>query len=79
MVCFRKLPVAKKIMDKKVGVGAEYQNFPSSISCLTVPETLVRQTSRVSLNYGLEKIYASEGYVTIFCGKFFVSHGRKNS
>ena len=78
VVCFRKLPVAKKFMDKKVG-GAEYQNFPSKICCLTVPEIFVRQTFRVSLNYGLEKLYASRGYVTIFRRSFFVSLCRKIS
>ena len=33
----------------------------------------------VSLIFGIEKFYASEGYVTIFCRKFFVSQCRKSS
>ena len=43
----------------------ECQDFPSKISCLTVPKNLVGQPSRVSLISGTEKMYASEGYVTI--------------
>ena len=31
----------------------------------------------VSLNSGIGKLYASEGYVTIFC-RFFLSHSAKN-
>ena len=62
----------RKSLDERVG-GAECQNFPSKISYLTVPEFFVGQTFRVSLNSGLEKIYASEGFVTIFCRKF-LSH-----
>ena len=41
--------------------GGECQKFVSKISCLIVPEIFVRQTFRVSLNYGLEKFFASEG------------------
>ena len=34
MLCFRKVPVAKKFMDQRR--GGEYQAFPSKIFCLTV-------------------------------------------
>ena len=47
--------------------GGECQDFPSKISCLTVPKKFAGQPFRVSLISGIEKIYASEGYVTIFC------------
>ena len=46
-------------------------NFPSKISCLTVPKNFVGQTFRVSPFSGIETLYASEGYVTIFQGKKF--------
>ena len=65
--------VAKKFMDKK----GEYQDFPSKIFCLTVPKNFVGEPFNVSLISGIEKFYASEGYVTIFC-RNFLSHSAKN-
>ena len=47
--------------------------------CLTVPKNIVGEPFSVSLISGIEKVYASEGYVTIFCRKFFVSQCRKIS
>ena len=41
MMCFRKLPVAKKIMDKRGGEG--YQDFPSKNFCLTMPKTFAKE------------------------------------
>ena len=49
------------------------QDFPSKISCLTVPKNFVGQPFWVSLFSVIEKFYASEGYVTIFC-RTFLSH-----
>ena len=57
-------------MDEK---GGEYQNFPSKIFCLKVPKKFVREPFSVSLISGIEKFYASEGYVTICC-RNFLSH-----
>ena len=57
-------------MDKKEG---EYQDFQSKIFRLTVPKNFVGEPFSVSLISGIEKFYASEGYVTIFGRKFFVS------
>ena len=37
--------------------------FSVEIFCVTVPKSFVGQTFSVSLLSGLEKIYASEGYV----------------
>ena len=68
MLCFRKLLVAKKFMDDKGG-GGEYQKFPLKIFCLTVPKNFVGEPFSESLISGIEKLYASEGYVTIFCRK----------
>ena len=38
VLCFRKLPVAKKFSDKR---GGEYQVFASKYSCLTVTKNAV--------------------------------------
>ena len=38
MLCFRKLLVAIKIMDKR-GTGG-YQDFPSKVFCTTMPKKL---------------------------------------
>ena len=76
MLCFRKLLVVKKFMDKK---GGECQNFPLKIFCLKVPKKFVGEPFSLSLVSSIEKFYDSEGYVTIFRQKFFVSKCRKNS
>ena len=41
VLCFRKLPAAKKFMDKR---GWEYQGFLSNFFCLTVPNNLLWET-----------------------------------
>ena len=41
MLCFRKILVAKKFMDKREG---EVSRFPSKIFCLTVPKKIRRGT-----------------------------------
>ena len=53
--------------------GAGYQDFPSNFFCLTVAKNFVGQPFSVSLISGIEKFYASEGFVTIFC-RNFLSH-----
>ena len=58
--------------------GGEYQVFPSKVFCLTVPKNLLGQPFRVSLISGIEKFYASEDYVTIFC-RYFLSHSAENA
>ena len=55
----------------------EYQNFPFKIFCLTVSKNFAVESFRVSLNSGIEKFYASEGYVTNFC-RIFLSHSAEN-
>ena len=52
-------------MDKRGG-GGKYPDFPSKVFCLTVPKNFVGEPFSVSLFSGVEKIRASEGYVTIF-------------
>ncbi len=51
--------------------GMEYHNFFSNFFCLIVPNYFVEEPFRVSLISGIERFYASEGYVTIFCRNFF--------
>ena len=46
--------------------GKQYQDFLSKFFCLTVPKKFVSEPFRVSLNSGMEKFFASEGYVKIF-------------
>ena len=59
--------------------GGKYQDFPSKLFCLTVPKEFVREPFRVSLISGMEKIFASEGYVTIFdlLSNFFFHSAKK--
>ena len=77
MLCFRKFPVAKKFMDKRG--GGKYPDFPSKVFCLTVPKFFVGEPFSVSLISGVEKIGASEGYVTIFFRIVFCLTVPKNS
>ena len=76
MLCFRNFPVAKKFMEKR---GGKYQDFPSKNFCLTVPGYFVREPFRVSLIWGIENFFASEGYVTNICRFFFDSQCGKIS
>ena len=76
MLCFRKFLVAKKFMDKRVG---EVPRFFSKNLCLTVPKSFVDGPFSESLVLSIEKIYASEGYVTTLRQKFFVSQHRNFS
>ena len=71
MLCFGKVPLVKKFVDKG-GEEGEYQDFPSKNFCLTEPKNFVQEPFSVSLVLVIEKFYASVGYVTIFCRNFFV-------
>ena len=42
-------------------------SFAVDFFCLTVPKSFVQEPFSVSLFSGIEKIYALEGYATIFC------------
>ena len=59
------------------GEVSRCQDFPSKVFCLTVPKNFVGEPFSVSLFSGVEKIRASEGYVTIFRRIVFVSQCRK--
>ena len=73
MLFFGIFLVTKKFTDKNG--GGEYEYIPSKFlvsQCLPVAEPL-----SISLIAGIEKILASECYVTIFRQSFFVSKCRK--
>ena len=75
---FTKFLVSNKFMDKRgegSGGRGKYQDFPSKRG----HKNFVGEPFKVSLSSGVEKFYASECYVTIFCRNFFVSQCRKNS
>ena len=59
--------------------GGEYQDFPSKNFRLTLAEKFVGEPFSKSAVSGVEKIYASDGYVTIFYPNFFVSQYRNVS
>ena len=75
ILCFRKFLVGKNILWIRGG----YHDFLSKFSCLVVPKNFVGEPFSVSLISGIERFYASESYVTIFCRNFFVSQCRKIS
>ena len=71
---FQKISGTEKVYGKE---GGELSRFSSKISCLTVQKNFVGEPFSVSLISGIEKFYASEGYVTIFC-RNFLSHSAEN-
>ena len=71
--CFSNFLAVKKFIDNTGGIiKIVFESF-----CLTVPENFVVEPFSPSLMSGIEKIYASEGCVTIFGRKFLVSQCRK--
>ena len=64
-------------MDKRG--GGKYPDFPPKVFCLTVPKNFVGEPFSVSLISGVEKICASEGFVTIFLRIVFCLTVPKNS
>ena len=75
LLCFTEFLVSKKFLEKRW----EYPEFPSKFFCLTLPGIFVGEPISVSLFSGNYHFYASEGYVTAFCRKYFVSQCRKTS
>ena len=75
MLCFRKFPLAKKFMEKKGGEGVSQFSVESFLSH-TAEKTFVVEPFSLSFISGMESIYDSEGYLTIFRRKFFVSQCR---
>ena len=56
MLCFRKILVAKKFMDKREG---EVSRFPSKIFFLTVPKHIIEEPfcAEFQKTFGSEKVY----------------------
>ena len=73
MLCFRKFLVAKKFKDKREGEVCRLA-FEKFLSHSAVK--FRTGIFRVSLIWGIEMLYASDGYVTIFRRKIFVSQCR---
>ena len=73
VLCFRKLPLAKKFMDKREG---EVSRFPLKIFCLTVPKKFVGEPFRVSL-IRVSKNFMLKRLMSRFFVNFFVSQYRK--
>ena len=69
---FQKNAGSEKFYGKAMG-RVEYRKFPSKVFCLKMQKTFVGESFSLSLISGIENVYASEGYVTIFRGIFFVS------
>ena len=51
-----------------------YHDFLSKLFCLTIPKNFVGNPLVFQKISGIENFFASEGYVTIFCRIFFLSH-----
>ena len=58
--CFRKFPVSKKFMDKRVISLFSLKNF-----CLSVPKNFARNLSMFQKNSGIEIFHAEEGGITV--------------
>ena len=74
LLFFRKIPVAKKILDKR----GEYQDFPSENFCLTVPKIFVGELLNVALILGTEKTWIKGGEYQVFPWKIFCFTVPKN-
>ena len=72
---FQKISGSEKVYGKAMGRG-DYRKFPSNNFCLKLPEQSVGEPFTPSLVSGIENVYASEGFVTIFRRNVFVSQYR---
>ena len=75
MLCFRKILVAKKFIDKREG---QVSRFPSKIFCLTVPKNAVGEPFSLSSISGIEKVWmrgwGGGGGMSRFSVENFLSH-----
>ena len=72
---FQKISGSEKVHGKEMGRG-DYRKFPLNIFCLKLPKHSVGEPFTLSLVSGIENVYASEGFVTIFRRNVFVSQYR---
>ena len=63
-------------MDKKG--GGEYQDFPSKITCVTVPKLSVGESFTIALISGIKKVWIRKGLVSSFSVKNFLSHSAES-
>ena len=75
MLCFRKLPVAKKLMNKR---GGSINSFRRKFFCLTVPKNFVWEPFSVSLISGTEKFFMLQKVMSRFSVEFFLFHSAEN-
>ena len=84
ILCFTKILVSKKIMDKRGGGegGREYQFSPSKFLCLAVPKNKLRRAIFSSINYsGYRKILdrrVAGGGISRISVEIFLFHSEKN-
>ena len=73
LLCFRNLPVSKKVCDKR---GGGFHDFPKKLFCLTVPEHFVEEPLCVSEIILVSKIFMDTrrgGCITFFCHCFWLT------
>ena len=77
MLCFRKVLVAKKFMDKGEG---EVSRFPSKNFCLTLSKSAVGEPFSLSSTSGIKKVWMREwgGECQVFPSKIFCLPVLKN-
>ena len=61
MLCFGKVPLVKKFMDKRGGGGGSMKISSRNFFCLTVPKIFVGEPFSVSLISGIEKVWIRGG------------------
>ena len=56
------------------GGGGEYQDFPSKITCLTVPKLSGGESFAIALISGIKKVWIRKGVVSRFSIEIYLSH-----
>ena len=57
VLCFRKIPVAKKLMDKR----GEYEDFPSEIFSVTVAKIFIGESFTIAVFLGTGNVWITRG------------------
>ncbi len=61
VLCSRKIPVAKKFMDKR----GEYEDFPSEILSLTLAKIFIGESFTIGVFLGTGKVWITRGVESI--------------
>ena len=72
MLCFGKISGGEKVYGKEGG-GRSVEKSRRKTFCLKLANHSIGEPFNLSLVSGIENIYASEGYITTFRRKLFVS------